>query len=107
MSSETTEKFGLSRQDIEHYQSVFADFPQVERVILYGSRAKGNYRPASDIDLTLIGALDWQTFNELEQRLDDLMLPYQLDLSICSQIDNPELIEHIKRVGKVFYEKAS
>lgn len=98
---------GLSPQDIALYQSVFARFPQVASVTLYGSRAKGNYRPASDIDLTLTGTLDWQTFNQLEQALDDLMLPYQIDLSIYDQIDNPDLIEHIRRAGKVFYEKTA
>lgn len=95
--------FGLSADDIALYQSVFTQYPQIKQVILYGSRAKGTYRASSDIDLTIIGDLDWPTFIRLESELDDLLLPYQVDLSLYAQIDNPELIEHIQRVGKVFY----
>lgn len=95
--------FGLSEEDIALYQSVFARYPQIEKIILYGSRAKGTYRASSDIDLTIIGDLDWSTFTRLESELDELLLPYHLDLSLYAQIDNPALIEHIQRVGKTFY----
>lgn len=101
-----TARFGLSGQDIQQYQSIFADFQEVEQVIIYGSRAKGNFRAASDIDLTLIGNISWERFTALETCLDDLMLPYQIDLSIYNQIDNPDLLDHIERVGQVFYHKA-
>ena len=94
---------GLSVEDFAQYQAVFAHYPQIKQVIIYGSRAKGNYRASSDIDLTIIGNMDWPTFTRLESELDDLLLPYQVDLSLYAQIDNPELIEHIQRVGKVFY----
>lgn len=75
-------------------------------MILYGSRAKGNFRPNSDIDLTIIGDLDWQTFTQLESELDDVLLPYKMDLSLFAHLENTSLVEHIQRVGKVFYEKA-
>jgi hypothetical protein len=39
------------------------------------------------------------------QDIDDLLLPYTVDLSIFEDIDDPDLIEHIQRVGVVFYEK--
>jgi len=97
--------FGLTDSDRQKIITVFNAYPKVEKAILYGSRAKGNYKPSSDIDLTIIGNLDWQTFNQLEVALDELLLPYQIDLSIFSQIDNPALIDHIKRIGKNFYEK--
>jgi len=97
--------FGLSDTDRQKIITVFSSCPKVEKVIIYGSRAKGNYKPASDIDLTIFGDLDWQTFNQLESLLDELFLPYQIDLSIFSQIDNPDLIDHIKRIGQTFYTK--
>ncbi|BBP45132.1 hypothetical protein THMIRHAS_05050 [Thiosulfatimonas sediminis] len=97
--------FGLSVEDLAQYQAVFANYPQIEKVILYGSRAKGTYRASSDIDLTIVGDLDWSTFTRLESELDDLLLPYQVDLSLYSQIDNPDLIEHIQRVGKPFFKR--
>lgn len=98
--------YGLQAHTIEAIQGVLAQYPQVEKVILYGSRAKGNYRNGSDIDLTLFGnSLDLNVLQKIEIALDDLLLPYTIDLSIFHQIQNPELINHIRRVGMVFFEK--
>ena len=98
--------FGLQTDTILSIQDVFAKYPEVERAILYGSRAKGNYRSGSDIDLTLTGEhLNLTTLQKIENGLDDLFLPYKIDLSIHQQIQNSELLDHIIRVGKVFYEK--
>lgn len=99
------QKFGLSDVDIGKLNGVFAHYPDIETVVVYGSRAKGNYRPGSDIDLTITGHLDWPAFNRLEVELDDLLLPYQIDLSLYEHIDNTALIEHIRRVGQVLYSK--
>ena len=98
--------YGLKEKHITAIRSVFSKYPQVEKAILYGSRAKGNYRNGSDIDLTLAGKdLDLKILSKIENELDDLMLPYKIDLSILRKIDNPDLSEHIKRVGKIFYKK--
>ena len=97
---------GLNDTDIHKIQEVFASHPEVEKAILYGSRAKGNYKPASDIDLTLLGTgLNLTIQQKIENELDDLLLPYKIDLSIYYQISNKDLTEHIDRVGKVFYTK--
>ena len=99
-------KYGLKEHTIEKMKNVFAQFPEVEKVILYGSRAKGTYRPGSDIDLTLMGsALNLKTLFRIETELDDLLLPYMIDLSIFDHIDNPDLLDYIRRVGKVFYQR--
>ncbi|MAZ77828.1 MAG: hypothetical protein CMF39_04050 [Legionellaceae bacterium] len=80
--------------------------PKISRAILYGSRAKGTYRPNSDIDLTLrADELDYAELVKVENELDDLLLPYTIDLSDYQKIDNPELIAHIDRVGQIFYSK--
>ena len=85
---------------------VFQSFPEIEQVILYGSRAKGTNKPGSDIDLTIKGKnLNLQLINKIDLELDDLLLAYTFDLSIYNQIDNSDLLEHIKRVGKDFYIK--
>lgn len=79
-------------------------FEEIEEAILYGSRAKGNHKSGSDIDLSLKGGkLNLKVLNRISLDLDDLFLPYSIDISIYHQIDNPDLIEHIQRVGKVFY----
>jgi len=98
--------FGLEQDDIDRIQAVLSSFTEIEKAILYGSRAKGNYKPVSDIDLTLIGeSLNLDILNQLENQLDDLLLPYTFDISIFKQITNSDLIEHINRVGIVYYSK--
>jgi predicted nucleotidyltransferase len=77
----------------------------VKQAILYGSRAKGNYRHGSDIDWCLVGeTLTLTQLLKIENEMDDLLLPYKIDLSRLHALDNPELMEHIQRVGVVFYQ---
>ena len=99
--------FGLDVDTLGDMRQLFQQFSHIEKVILYGSRAKGNYRKGSDIDITLIGkdlSLD-NTVDPLIRKIDDLNLPYTFDISIFKQLDNLDLIDHILRVGKTFYEK--
>jgi len=99
---------GLRELDIQLIHNVLRQYPKVTEAILYGSRAKGNYRPGSDIDLTLRGdQLSHSDLLDIEQSLDDLLLPYKIDLSLLRQIDNPELIKHIERVGQSFYRNTA
>ncbi len=99
-------KFGLEENIIEQINCVFAKYFQVEQVIIYGSRAKGNYKAGSDIDLSLKGEnLNLSLVHKIELEIDDLLLPYTFDISIFKQISNPDLIEHITRVGLLFYKK--
>ena len=99
-------RFGLTEQTIEKIGGVLAQHPQVEKAVLYGSRAKGNFKNGSDIDLTLQGnGLSFDELLKIMGELDDLLLPYMIDLSIFHQLTHQDLIEHIQRVGKVFYER--
>ena len=99
--------YGLKETVVKRIQQILSAYPDVHNAILYGSRAIGNYKSGSDIDLTLEGAgLTLKQLNAIANELDDLLLPYELDLSIYHQIDNPELLEHIKRVGVAFYARA-
>ena len=99
-------RFGLKENIILSIQGVFASFPEVDEVILYGSRAKGNYKPGSDIDLTMKGTnLNLSLVNSINIKLDDLLLPYTFDLSVFNHINNPDLLDHISRLGVVFYRK--
>jgi len=99
-------KYGLKQSKVQDIQKVFSTFSEVEEVVLYGSRAKGNFKNGSDIDLTIKGEnLNLKIINKISFCLDDLYLPYTFDLSIFNHISSPELIDHIQRVGKVFYKK--
>lgn len=76
--------------------------------ILYGSRVRGNYKNGPDIDLTLRGGMDLRlnVLYKIMDELDDLLLPYIIDLSIFNTIGDPDVIEHIQRVGVTFYDKS-
>ncbi len=96
--------FGLRKSDVIAIRQVFSRYPALEKALLYGSRATGNYRGGSDIDLTLTGdRLNLALLSQIETDLDELQLPYKIDLSLFNAIDNPALLEHINRVGIVFY----
>ena len=98
--------FGLPSAAVGKIRGVFAAHAEVEKALLYGSRAKGNYKTGSDIDLTMCGVdLNHSILLKILDELDDLLLPWMIDLSIFRQIDNVSLREHIERVGVVFYER--
>jgi len=97
-------KYGLSDKTIEAIISEIKKIPEVENAILYGSRAIGTFKPASDIDVVLIGdSLTISHLNTLSWSLDDLLLPYTFDLSLLSHIKQQDLLEHISRVGISLY----
>ena len=102
-----TEQFGLSTEVIQQCQQAFSKFSEIEKVILYGSRAKGSYKPGSDIDLTIILQAGKEAslsfLNRVSLALDDLDLIYTIDLSLFEHIGNPDLVDHIERVGIEFY----
>ncbi|MDB5907502.1 MAG: polymerase beta subunit [Massilia sp.] len=101
-------RFGLPQTAIDKICAVFALHPEVEQAVLYGSRAKGNYKNGSDIDLTLHGAqLSHRVLLTLLGELDDLLLPWMIDLSIFDTLDHPALKDHIERGGVTFYRRAS
>lgn len=101
-------KYGLTETTVENICAVFARFPEIEKAVLYGSRAKGNFKTGSDIDLTLFGeALTSDLRSTIASALDDLMLPYTIDLSVFNELNHAKLREHIDRVGVLFYARAN
>lgn len=100
------EKHGLSASTINAIQGVLQNYPAVEKALLYGSRAMGTHRPGSDIDLTLVGPqLSLTTLFSIANELDDLLLPYQIDLSLWKNIENPDLRQHIAQVQQELYAR--
>lgn len=100
--------YGLKDIELAKLNEVFAANARIERVVLYGSRAKGNYKPFSDVDITLEGdELTHTDLNRLSLAIDDLLLPYQFDISIFRTLKNEALIDHIRRMGITIYEKKS
>ncbi|MBE0410238.1 MAG: nucleotidyltransferase domain-containing protein [Anaerolineales bacterium] len=100
-------RYGLSRGTIQKICAILSCYPRVKKAVLYGSRAKGNYKTGSDIDLTLIGEdLSLDLLYKILRDIDELFLPYTVDLSIFKDIGDPDVIEHIQRVGVTFYNRS-
>ena len=99
-------QFGLNDMELQALRATLASVPEVEEAIIYGSRARGTNRIASDIDITLKGkALTYLQLALLDAKIDELYLPYFVDLSLFSMLKNPDLLESINREGKVLYKK--
>lgn len=91
---------GIGPDPLEKIQGIFRKYPQVREAVLFGSRAKGNYREGSDIDVALKGKdIDSSLLTRIESDYDALYLPWKLDLVIYDKIENADLKDHIDRVG--------
>jgi predicted nucleotidyltransferase len=99
--------FGLKDGVIRLIREILQRYPEVEQALIYGSRALGNFRTGSDIDLTLKGGSDltFEVLRRIMADLDETFLPYTIDLSIYKHISDPDMIAHIDQVGVSFYEK--
>ncbi|MDR3012287.1 MAG: nucleotidyltransferase domain-containing protein [Chitinispirillales bacterium] len=97
--------FGLPDKTIDMINGVFSQYSGIEKVIIYGSRARGDYRNGSDIDLTIYGDISFNDKMHISGLIYELPIPYMCDLSIFKDIKNENLTEHIERVGQVFYTK--
>jgi predicted nucleotidyltransferase len=97
--------YGLPRTAVQKIKAQLAQHKNISQAILYGSRAKGCAKTGSDIDLALVGDehLDFDTLCQIKSELDDLMLPWQVDVAILRDIEDAEVRAHIQRVGQVFY----
>lgn len=91
---------GLTTQMIEKIRSVIANDPRIERIILFGSRAKGTFREGSDIDLavdgTEIGTRDAAKWRE---ELEEQLFPWSVDVVPITTQTDPAILDHIRRVG--------
>jgi predicted nucleotidyltransferase len=95
---------GLSDNDLRLILDVFSK-SSVEKAILFGSRAMGNYRYNSDIDIAVSGNLDIFGVQMIAEKLDELPLPYKFDILSYEEIQNANLLSHIKKFGVLIYEK--
>lgn len=100
---------GLKKRDIENIIKASRELPEIEEVILFGSRAKGTHKKASDVDMAIKGKdISEKTVKRLSARLnEELPLPYFIDVVHYESIGNPDLVEHIDRVGTIIYRKKS
>lgn len=97
-------KFGLPQRTIDEILNFFKTKPEIEKVVIYGSRAKGTFKNGSDIDFAI-----WTDKPELVLRiageLDDLPTPYKFDVVNFNTIELESLKNSINTEGKVFFVK--
>ena len=100
-------RYGLSEKTLSTINAIFQKYPDVKQVILYGSRAKGNFRNGSDIDLSLKteDSFAHTSLLRLANDFDDSDLPYFVDVSVYDKLSSQSLKAHINRVGKVIYSR--
>ena len=97
-------EYGLSEAIMEDLCRVFRRFPEIERVLVYGSRGRGDFKPHSDIDLAIIApTMTRQRFTKLWSALEDLPIVFRLDVVHWDSVGNPRLKEQILREGRVIY----
>lgn len=98
-------RYGLNEKTISQINSVFVSYPNVTEVKIYGSRAKGNYKNGSDIDLCIYADnLSSDELIRIKNEIDDLFIIYAVDITDYKTIENIDLKEHIDRVGQSFYD---
>ncbi|MDO8728028.1 MAG: nucleotidyltransferase domain-containing protein [Candidatus Methanoperedens sp.] len=91
--------------DIKIIIAILKKYPGIEQALIFGSRAKGNYRPGSDVDIVLKGNVNEITTEIGFSLNEDSLLPYKFDVLDYNSISNKNLIDHINRVGIVFYAR--
>lgn len=93
--------FGLLEKDVEYIKKAIEDFPEVEKAKIFGSRAIGNYKKGSDVDIALFGkGITDKTIAGLSDLLnEEYPLPYFFDVIHYEGINNTRLIEHIDELG--------
>ncbi len=99
--------FGLMAADLQNIIAVLQQHTAVEEAFIFGSRAKGNYKNGSDIDIALKGsAIDHSIVSNISYVLnEETPMPYKFDLVNYHAIVNAHLREHINRAGLSFYKR--
>lgn len=98
--------YGLEQEDLTEIVKIFASNSKVDRVVLFGSRAKGSHNVGSDIDISILGKeLTTNDIIDLKVQIDEISLPYKVDLVIYEKIVEPMLKDHIDRVGINIYNR--
>lgn len=92
---------GLPPQTLAQIRAVLVTFPQICWLKLYGSRAMGNYRTGSDIDLAFSGPVDCTA--QLAGAFEELPIPYLVDVTHWESLAHDGLRKHIEQVGLLLY----
>jgi len=100
-------KFGLGTADIKQITAVLIVFPEIQQALIFGSRAMGNYKNGSDVDLALKGEdITHEIISAVKYRLnEETTLPYFFDVVHYETLKNEDLKSHIDEFGKALFER--
>jgi predicted nucleotidyltransferase len=104
---DSTEKYEFGLKNIDEILEMFKKVPAIKKVVIYGSRAYGNYKDGSDIDIALFGenlTLSNSVYLLMEE-IENSYIPYMFDILIFDKINNEKLKTEILTKGKILYEK--
>ncbi|RWZ54494.1 nucleotidyltransferase domain-containing protein [Halobacillus fulvus] len=100
--------YGLRQTDLEYIEAALSKYDEVEKAVIFGSRALGNYKRGSDIDLAVFGKnISERTLAFISLQLNEEdPLPYYFDILDYEKLYNEDLKKHIDEKGKVIYQQS-
>ncbi|HVZ95424.1 MAG TPA: nucleotidyltransferase domain-containing protein [Chitinophagaceae bacterium] len=99
-------KFGLTERQFHIIEGAIDSFKEIEKAIIFGSRAQGNFKASSDIDLAIIGKdVTSNIITKLSVALDELPVPFMFDILDYKALSNKNLKNKIDSLGKIFFER--
>ena len=90
-------KFGLENKDLEWMCKIFSQFPDIDSVIVFGSRSMGNFKKGSDVDLVLIGNINPSIVNRVKFLLNEEIPLIKTENRLCRNLGKRELCLHLQR----------
>lgn len=98
---------GLLDSDIQEIINVLSQFSYIDKAVIFGSRAKGNFKQGSDVDIAVYGSkLNLETIHKISFQLnEETNMPYKFDTIHYNNIQDLKVIDHINRVGIEIYVK--
>jgi uncharacterized protein len=99
--------FGISEKSFQLIVDTIREIKEIEFASVYGSRAMGNFKYGSDVDIVIYGdKISQQTILKLKTQLEqELPIPYFFDITHYESLVNKDLKEHIDRFSKVFFKR--
>ena len=106
ISSKTNKNFGLTEDQLNQLINKLSEIKEIDRVLIFGSRAMGNNKERSDIDLAILGEnINLETeLKVMHKYSEETNIPFLLDVVNYNTLNNKDLKEHIDEYGKVLYE---